>query len=66
MKDIGSILEIFRASETIIHPDESVLERQNLWTSSFLKQELPHMSTEADNLNKYISQEVVSLVNLYF
>ncbi|XP_024018801.1 ent-kaur-16-ene synthase, chloroplastic isoform X2 [Morus notabilis] len=59
MKDIGAILEIFRASEIIIHPEESDLEKQNLRTSSYLKQELSSISTNADHkLNKYICQEV--------
>ncbi|ONI11838.1 hypothetical protein PRUPE_4G128600, partial [Prunus persica] len=35
MKDIGAALELFKASEIIIHPDESVLEKQNNWMSQF-------------------------------
>nr|WBW04232.1 TPS [Ficus pyriformis]WBW04345.1 terpene synthase [Ficus semicordata] len=59
MKDIGAILEIFRASEMIIHQEELVLEKQNLTTSSFLKQELLRTSTNADHeCKKYIGQEV--------
>ena len=58
MKDIGSVLELFRASQIIIHPDEFVLEKQNFWTSQFLIQELSNGSIHADRLNKYISQEV--------
>lgn len=58
MKDIGSVLELFRASQIIIHPDEFVLEKQNFWTSQFLIQELSNGSIHADGLNKYVSQEV--------
>nr|WBW04421.1 terpene synthase [Ficus ischnopoda] len=59
MKDIGAILEIFRASEMIIHQEELVLEKQNLTTSSFLKQELLRTSTNTDHeRKKYIGQEV--------
>ncbi len=60
MKDIGAVLELFRASEIIIHPDEFVLEKQNFWTSHFLKQELSNGSIHAGGLNKYVDQEVVS------
>lgn len=70
MKDIDAIFEIFRASEIIIHPDESVLEKQNFWTSHFLKQELFSMSTRENKLNKNIGKVVVSynksLLQIYF
>lgn len=59
MKDISTILELYRASQFIIHPNESILEKQNFWTSHFLKQELSNGSIRADKLNKYIGQEVV-------
>ena len=55
VKDIGSALELFRASEIIIHPAESVLEKLNLLTRQFLKQELSNNSIQAN-----ISQEVVN------
>ena len=58
MKDIGSVLELFRVSQIIIHPDAFVLEKLNFWTSHFLIQELSNGSIHADRLNKYISQEV--------
>lgn len=66
MKDIGAILEIFRASEMIIHQEELVLEKQNLTTSSFLKQELLRTSTNADHeRKKYIGQEVSFLLDFF-
>ncbi|XP_016652605.1 PREDICTED: ent-kaur-16-ene synthase, chloroplastic-like [Prunus mume] len=58
MKDIGAALELFKASEIIIHPDESVLEKQNNWMSHFLKQELSNTLTQARRLNKHIGLEV--------
>ncbi|CAN6553753.1 unnamed protein product [Malus baccata var. baccata] len=58
MKDIGDALELFRASETIIHPDESVLEKQHYWTSHFLKQELSNTLIQGHRLNKHIGLEV--------
>ncbi|RVW93856.1 Ent-kaur-16-ene synthase, chloroplastic [Vitis vinifera] len=57
-KDLGAALELFRASEMIIHPDEVVLEKQNSWSSHFLRQGLSNSSIHADRLNKYIAQEV--------
>ncbi|CAN6689101.1 unnamed protein product [Malus baccata var. baccata] len=58
MKNIGDALELFRASETIIHPDESVLEKQHYWTSHFLKQELSNTLIQGHRLNKHIGLEV--------
>jgi ent-kaurene synthase len=57
LKDIGAVLELFRASE-IIHHDESNLEKQNFLTRHFLRRELSNGSIHTDQLNKYIVQEV--------
>ena len=59
MKDIEAALELYRASQIIVHPEESILEKQNHWTSHFLKQELSNGSIMEDKLYKYIGQEVV-------
>ncbi|KAM2009837.1 hypothetical protein ACFX16_004557 [Malus domestica] len=64
MKDIDDALELFRASETIIHPDESVLEKQHHWTSHFLKQELSNTLIRGHNLNKHIGLEVDDALKL--
>ncbi|GMY33123.1 ent-kaurene synthase, chloroplastic-like isoform X1 [Fagus crenata] len=66
VKDIGAVLELFRASEIIIHPDEFVLEKQNFWTSHFLKQELSNGSIHAGGLNKYVDQEVENALRFPF
>ncbi|OMP00169.1 hypothetical protein CCACVL1_03450 [Corchorus capsularis] len=58
LKDSDAVLELFRASEMIIYPDELVLEKQNSWTSHFLKQELSSSSKSADKINKYAVQKV--------
>ncbi|XP_050370641.1 terpene synthase 6, chloroplastic-like isoform X2 [Argentina anserina] len=56
LKDTGAALELFRASEVIIHPDESVLEKQHYWTSHFLKQALSDNLTQVERINKHIDQ----------
>lgn len=66
MKDIGATLELYRASQIIIHQEELILENQNLWTSHLLKRELSNGSIMADKLNKYIGQEVVFYNKLLF
>ena len=66
MHDIGTVLELFRASEIITHPDEFVLEKQNFWTSHFLIRELSNGSIHTDGLNKYVGQEVVSCTKTLF
>ncbi|KAL6196847.1 hypothetical protein ACLB2K_032460 [Fragaria x ananassa] len=58
LRDTDAALELFRASEVIIHPDESVLENQNYWTRNFLKQELSNNLTQPHSINKYIGLEV--------
>lgn len=57
MKDFLAILEVFRASEVLIHPGDSVLEKQKVWASDFLKDKLSGISTEA--LDNQIIQEVI-------
>ncbi|KAM1765313.1 hypothetical protein ACFX11_004456 [Malus domestica] len=64
MKNIGDALELFRASETIIHPDESVLEKQHYWTSHFLKQELSNTLIQGHRLNKHIGLEVADALKI--
>ncbi|XP_050370645.1 ent-kaurene synthase 5, chloroplastic [Argentina anserina] len=58
LKDTNSALEIFRASEVIIHPDESVLDKQNHWTSNFLKQVFSNNLTQPQRTKKHIGLEV--------
>ncbi|PRQ30333.1 putative ent-kaurene synthase [Rosa chinensis] len=59
LRDTDAALELFRASEVIIHPDESVLEKQNYWTRNFLKQEFSNNLTQPHRINKHIGLEVV-------
>ncbi|PON60064.1 Ent-kaur-16-ene synthase [Parasponia andersonii] len=66
MKDIGAILEIFRASEISIQPDELLLEKQNFSTSHFLRQQLLGISTKTNIFNKNISQEVKEALRIPF
>ena len=63
MKDIGVVLELFRASEIIIHPDEFVLEKQNFLTSHFLIQESSNGSSHADGWNKYVGLNKTPFTN---
>ncbi|XP_057980631.1 ent-kaurene synthase TSP4, chloroplastic isoform X2 [Malania oleifera] len=57
LKDMGSALELFRASE-LTYPDESGLQKQNLWASIFLKREISSGLFHADRLDKQICYEV--------
>ncbi|KAB2615516.1 ent-kaur-16-ene synthase [Pyrus ussuriensis x Pyrus communis] len=58
LKDVSAALELFKASKIIIHPDESILEKQNYWTSHFLKEELSNMLIQPHRPNKHIALEV--------
>ncbi|KAM7270090.1 hypothetical protein ACFE04_029304 [Oxalis oulophora] len=52
LKDVGAVLELYRASQLIIYPDESILDKQNSWTSNFLKQELSNGSIHAKKIKE--------------
>ncbi|KAM7250597.1 hypothetical protein ACFE04_022480 [Oxalis oulophora] len=62
LKDIGSVLELYRASQLTIYPDETVLMKQNSWTSNFLRQELSNgLGNAAHRIeihNKRLGKEV--------
>ena len=62
LKDIGAVLELYKASQMMIYPEELVLEKQKLWTSQFLKQEVSKGSFHSNRVGKYVSRQVVSSV----
>ncbi|KAI3962955.1 hypothetical protein MKW92_043002 [Papaver armeniacum] len=57
-KDLQCALELYRASQIIISPDESVLIRQNMRSTNFLKQCLSKWSSPTDVFDKVLIQEV--------
>ncbi|KAH9677048.1 Ent-kaur-16-ene synthase [Citrus sinensis] len=58
LKDISAVLELYRASQITIYPDESVLEKQQFWTSHFLKQELSSGSIHSNRFSENDSSQV--------
>lgn len=56
LKDTGAALELYRASH-FVFPNELWLEKQKMWSSQFLKQELSTGSMHADRLFESISKE---------
>ncbi|KAK7243760.1 hypothetical protein RIF29_38571 [Crotalaria pallida] len=63
LKDIGAVLELYKASQVIIYPEESVLVRLNSWTGHLLKQESSHFRLYADKLRSYVDCEVKDALN---
>ncbi|XP_061360714.1 ent-kaurene synthase 5, chloroplastic-like [Gastrolobium bilobum] len=63
LEDVGAVLELYKASEVIIHPDESVLARQNTWTKHLLKQESSLYRVFSDKLGSYVDHEVNDVLN---
>ncbi|KAK2654429.1 hypothetical protein Ddye_014285 [Dipteronia dyeriana] len=57
LKDIGTVLELYKASQLMICPEELVLMKTKLWTSQFLKQELSKGSFHSDRVSKYVSRQ---------
>ncbi|KAI3962949.1 hypothetical protein MKW92_042996 [Papaver armeniacum] len=57
-KDLQCALELYRASQIMISPDEPILERQNMCSSNFLKQCLSKCSIHTDVFDKVMIKEV--------
>ncbi|CAK7326043.1 unnamed protein product [Dovyalis caffra] len=62
MKDSRAALELYRALQ-LSFPDESLLEKQNSWTSYLLKQGLSNGLLYGDRLCKNITTEVHEALN---
>ncbi|XP_073100902.1 ent-kaur-16-ene synthase, chloroplastic-like [Elaeis guineensis] len=55
LKDMKTVLELYRASQTKILPNELVLDKLGSWSSNFLREEL---STNSEHGLQVFSQEV--------
>ncbi|KAK4776390.1 hypothetical protein SAY86_005078 [Trapa natans] len=58
LMDMGTVMELYRASQMIIYPDEIVLEKLQYWTSRILKQRLSNGSLHVDRLEKHLQEEI--------
>ncbi|KAL5100684.1 hypothetical protein RYX36_005011 [Vicia faba] len=58
LKDASAVLELYKASQVIIHPDESVLVKQSCWTRNLLKQDSSSYQLYADKLGIYVDTEI--------
>ncbi|CAI8587494.1 unnamed protein product [Vicia faba] len=58
LKDASAVLELYRASQVIVHPEESVLVKQSSWTRNLLKQDSSGYQLYADKLRIYVDNEV--------
>ena len=58
MTDINTTLELYRASELIIYPDERDLEKQNKRLKLLLEQELASGLMQSCQLGRRIDAEV--------
>ncbi|CAJ2659139.1 unnamed protein product [Trifolium pratense] len=63
LKDVSAVLELYRASQVIIHPDESVLVKQSSWTRNLLKHNSSPYQLYADKLRIYVDNEVNDVLN---
>ena len=59
LKDINSMLELYRASEIVIHPDEGILEKFNSRTKLILEQWLSNECLDANGLSLQIRKQVL-------
>lgn len=58
VKDAGSVLELYRASELIVNDNEIILEKINSWTSDFLRKGLLAGEMHAVRLEDDMHREV--------
>lgn len=58
MTDVNTTLELYRASELILYPDERDLEKQNLRLKFLLEQELSSGLIQSCQLGRSINAEV--------
>lgn len=65
VKDVGTVLELYRASQIMIFPNELILEKQNSWSRHFLKQQVSNGSMFNDRLHEVIGQEVISFIDIF-
>ncbi|KAK2977329.1 hypothetical protein RJ640_004072 [Escallonia rubra] len=54
----SDVLELYKASQIIIYPDEFALEKLHSWSESFLKQKLGEYSILSNGLGRNTFQEV--------
>lgn len=62
MKDIDTTLELYKASELILYPDERDLEQQNLRLKDILEQEVSSGFIHSSQLGRNIGSEVYKLL----
>ncbi|XP_010260723.1 PREDICTED: ent-kaur-16-ene synthase, chloroplastic isoform X2 [Nelumbo nucifera] len=58
LNDIHVVLELYKASQFMIFPNEPVLEKHQFWLSWYLKQEISKCLENRDGVSRYITQEV--------
>ncbi|GAA0165068.1 hypothetical protein LIER_20564 [Lithospermum erythrorhizon] len=66
LNDINTILELYRASEMVIHQDEGILEKFNSRTKSILEQWLSNECLDASGLNFLIRKQVDDVLKFPF
>ncbi|KAI4323266.1 hypothetical protein L6164_022886 [Bauhinia variegata] len=58
LNDVDTVLELYQASQIVIHPDEPILVRQNYWSRNFLEKAPSCDTVHVDKLRSYIDHEV--------
>nr|QWB49553.1 terpene synthase 22 [Aquilaria sinensis]WBO38706.1 terpene synthase 35 [Aquilaria agallochum] len=58
LEDITALLELFKSSQVMLHPEETILEEQNRLTKHFLKENVSNGSSSLDVFGGYVRQKV--------
>ncbi|KAL5707796.1 ent-kaurene synthase [Ranunculus cassubicifolius] len=62
-KSIYTILELYKASEIVISPNEHILDKLNSWTRCLLKQELSNGFIQDERCRKEVSKNKLNVIS---
>ncbi|KAK6934736.1 Terpene synthase, N-terminal domain [Dillenia turbinata] len=60
VKDIDAVIELFRASQFVLDPKETALEKQNIWSGNYLQQILYDAAIRPDKLSENARHKCLS------
>ena len=61
--NVTTILELYKASQLIIYPNEEPLERIQAWTTTYLKDQLLNQSINDKKLHKEVMKLLFNILN---
>ncbi|KAK6947192.1 Terpene synthase, metal-binding domain [Dillenia turbinata] len=66
VKDIDAVIELFRASQFVLYPEETALEKQNIWSGNYLQQILYDAAIRPGKLSENARHKVDDALNCVY